>query len=93
MYNFIYFYIKLYYILNTYFLYTCLSISSFICVLYFLNPFTFATYTFIIDTISFVNSSIGVSFSFLFIITILPFEYFFINHSIISYPKRVNLSL
>ena len=37
-------YLKLYNIYKfTYFLYECLSISSFKCVLYFLNPFTFAT--------------------------------------------------
>ena len=38
--------------------------------LYFLNPLILATYTFIIEIISFVNSSVGVSSSVLFNIII-----------------------
>lgn len=61
--------------------------------LYFLDPLIFATNTFIIVIISFVNSSVRVSFIFLFNIIIFPCEYLSIIHSIKSYPKRVNLSL
>ena len=58
---------------------------SFLDVLFlFCKPFTLATYTFIIDIMSFVNSSVGVSPLFLFIIVIFLPEYFSIRYSINS---------
>ena len=61
--------------------------------LYFLNPFIFATYTFNIDITSFTNSSSGSIKSLWFNIIIFPFEYLLINSSINSNPNLVNLSL
>ena len=62
-------------------------------VLYFLKPLIFATYTFIIDIISFTNSSSGSNLSFSFRTIIFPPEYFSISSSKNSNPNLVNLSL
>ena len=61
--------------------------------LYFLNPFIFATKIFIICNTSSTNSSFGSLFSTSFIIVILPLEYLNIKSSISSYPNLHNLSL
>ena len=67
--------------------------KSFKIYLYFLNPFIFDIYTFIIIIISFIISSSVVVSSSLFIISISPSEYSFIISSINSYPNLANLSL
>ena len=80
-------------IFSEHFYINTLKILFIYILLYFLNPFIFATNIFIICNTSSTNSSCG-SLSFCpDIIVIFPFEYFFIISSISSYPNLHNLSL